>query len=125
MSADAAGSTQHLPVTLLDFKLIRRNTLVGFARVRLGRSLIISDITVHIRYGRRWAAMPAKPQISRDGTVLRDDGGKIKYAKVLEWSDRDTADVFSDAVVAAIEAQHPEAFAAAETPQTSLREAPG
>jgi hypothetical protein len=75
-------TTRAIPITLLDFKPVRRNTLVGFAKVRIGRALIISDVTVHVSYGRRWAAMPAKPQISRVGMVVRD---------------RDAADVFSDA----------------------------
>jgi hypothetical protein len=111
---ESSTPARTLPVVLLEWKPVRRNTLVGFARVRLGRSLIISDITVHVRYGRRWAAMPARPQIDRDGTVLRDDGGKIKYAKILEWSDRDTAGSFSETVCSAVAPEHPDAFDAPE-----------
>ena len=48
--------------------------------------------------GRTWATFPGKPQIDREDRLIRQDG-KAQYAKVLDWSTRDVADQFSQAVI--------------------------
>jgi hypothetical protein len=114
MSAQANAGVRQLPVVLLDFKLVRRNTLIGFAKVRVGRSLVFSDVPVNISHGRRWASLPAKPLIDREGQALRDLSGKIRYSPIAEWTDRDVRDAFSAAVCAAVERDYPDAFASVE-----------
>jgi hypothetical protein len=94
-----------MPVILLDWRPMRKNSLLGFAKIKLG-ALEISDVTVHTANGRKWAGLPSKPILDRDGTVKRD-GDKIVYAKVLSWSDRGASDRFSEGVLLAIEANHP------------------
>lgn len=94
-------------LTLLEWKSVPRNSMRGFATVRLGKSLKIRDVIVHCNSGRRWANMPAKPMTDRDGNPMRDDKGKIKYVPLLEWLDKESADRFSEAVVAAVEEAHP------------------
>jgi hypothetical protein len=96
-----------LPVSLLTWKPMQRNSLRGFARIRLGRSLIISDVAIHCAHGRRWAQAPAKPQLDKDGNAKRDEKGKIAYVPVVEWTDREAADRFSEAVIAAVEREYP------------------
>lgn len=95
-----------MPVELISWKSIERNTLRGFAVVRLG-ALKISDVAIHRKGDRAWAQLPAKPQISSDGNVRRGDTGKILYVPVIEWATRESSDRFSEAVVAAVEAQNP------------------
>jgi hypothetical protein len=46
--------------------------------------------------------------------ALRDLTGKIRYAPVAEGADRAMRDAFSDAMVAAVEREHPDAFSVAE-----------
>jgi hypothetical protein len=81
---------------------LRRNTLRGFVDAPYG-SLNIQDIAVHSKNGRSWAQLPSKPMISsKDGTVLRDDTGRIRYTLILAWKDKVSADRFSEAIVAEI-----------------------
>jgi hypothetical protein len=108
------STTRAIPITLLDFKPVRRNTLVGFAKVRIGRTLIFNDVPVNISQGRRWASLPSKPLIDREGQALRDLSGKVRYQPIAEWTDRDVRDAFSDAVCDAVERDYPDAFASGE-----------
>lgn len=112
MSDNAADhSASALPVTLLAWKPVLRGALKGFATIQLGRSLKIVDVSVLSSNGRLWAAFPAKPLIG-EGKALLDERGKQRYAPFMEWTDKQTADRFSAAVVAAIQAEHgPEALA--------------
>jgi len=50
--------------------------------------------------------MPGKALVDRDGQPLRDAKGKPRFSPVLEWEDRDAQSRFSDAVVAAVQAEH-------------------
>lgn len=86
-----------------------KNTLRGFATVELPIGLVISDITVHTKNGKSWASFPAKAQIDKDGQIRVADG-KIQYVKILEWSNRDLSDRFSNALVQAVLAEHPDAL---------------
>lgn len=101
-----------MPVALLDWKEMKRNSLRGFAKIRVGKTLILHDVAVHTANGRRWASPAAKPQIDKDGAVLRDDRGKMKYVPIVEWGTREASDAFSAGVIAAVEREHPGATAA-------------
>lgn len=97
---------------LLSWKPPPKNTLRGFASIRLRNGLVINDVSVHRANGKAWAALPSKPMIGSDGTPIRDrETGKVRYAPILAWSDRTTSDRFSEAVVAAVGAMDPEALA--------------
>ena len=98
-----------MSVSLLEWKPLRSNSLLGFASVRLG-ALKLRELTVHASNGRRWVGLPARPQIDKAGVAKRDGKGKIQYSPVLEWDNKDTADRFSSAVIAAIEREHPGAL---------------
>lgn len=95
-----------MAVTLVQWKSLQRNTLRGFAVIEMG-ALRVSDVAVHRKNDRAWAQLPAKPQIQSDGTVRRNHEGKAQYTPVIEWTNRDSSDRFSEAVIAAIEEQHP------------------
>ena len=95
-----------MPVVLLEWKPIVRNSLRGFATVRLGRSLSINDVAVHSSNGKRWASLPSKPIVDRDGMVKKNEAGKTQYAPLLAWLDRQSADKFSEGVIAAVEASY-------------------
>jgi hypothetical protein len=93
-----------LTVICREFKSLRRNTLIGFTEIRVAElRLDVKDIAIHAKGDSRWAALPAKPMIDRDGTVIRDSAtGKIQCANVFEFADRATRDAFSHAVIAAL-----------------------
>jgi len=96
---------------IVEWKPMSRNSLRGFATVRLRNGLVIKDVTVHASHGKRWASLPSKPLVDKDGNAQRGQDGKIRYVPMLEWPSRDVSDRFSEAVVAAIEAAHPGATA--------------
>jgi hypothetical protein len=100
-----------LPVALVEWKPVVKNSLRGFATVRLGKSLQISECLVLASNGRLWVNLPGKPQFDRDGHPVLDQRGKQKYSALLQWRDKAAADRFSEAVIAAIRAEHgPEAL---------------
>jgi hypothetical protein len=93
---------------IVEWKPLVKNSLRGFATVRLRNGLSIKDVTVHSSNGKRWASLPSKPLVDKDGNAQRDrESGKIRYVPILEWPSRDVADRFSEAVISAIEAAHP------------------
>ena len=98
-----------MPVTILEWKPLVRNTLRGFAKLQLG-ALTIQDCPVHDTQGRKWCGLPSKPMVDSDGTVKRDEGGKIKYVPLLQWATKAASDRFSDSVIAALQEKHPDAF---------------
>jgi hypothetical protein len=51
--------------------------------------LKIRDCAIHEKNGRRWAQLPGRPMIDRDGVALRDEDGKTKYARILEFDTRE------------------------------------
>lgn len=95
-----------MPVVLLGWRPLAKGSLRGFAKVRLGRALVIHDIPVLHSSGRAWVSMPAKPLVDRDGQPMRDSKGKQRYSPLLEWAERDASDRFSAAVVEAITREH-------------------
>jgi hypothetical protein len=109
-------------ITCDDWRAVRRNTLLGFAAIKIRElHLTIRDVAVHEKGERRWAQLPARPQI-KDGMAVTDAAGKVQYFPVMAFDGRGVADAFSAAVCAAILAHEPRAFSAgAERPQAPQR----
>ncbi len=86
------------------WKPFERNTLKGFADLWLRAArLNIRGCAVHEKNGQRWVQLPAKPQFDKDRNMVRDDDGKIQYAKVLDFDSREVADRFNAEALKAIE----------------------
>lgn len=100
-----SDSKKLIPITILEWRPVTKGALLGFAKIKMG-ALEISDVTVMSSNGKKWAGMPAKPQIDKDGNVKRD-GTKILYTKILAWDSKAASDRFSESVIAAIDAEHP------------------
>jgi hypothetical protein len=93
-----------------DWRALRRNTLQGFAAITIQElRLSIKDIAIHEKNHRRWAQLPARPQI-KDGKAVTDADGKVQYFPVMAFEGRAIADAFSNAVIAAILRSEPHAF---------------
>jgi hypothetical protein len=93
-----------------DWRPLVKNTLRGFCRVDfMELRLTIHDIAIHQKGERRWAQLPAKPQI-RDGTLVTGDDGKVVYHPTMSFDSRAVADAFSAAVIAAVLVYAPRAF---------------
>jgi hypothetical protein len=96
-------------IRLLKWTSKRQMALRGFANLQLPNGLRIYGCPVLFSHGRAWVTFPARPQIGRDGQIIKVDG-KRQYTSCIEWSDRVTADRFSAVVVALVRAQEPDAF---------------
>jgi hypothetical protein len=72
--------------------------------------LRVIDVTVFQSHGKRWCGLPGNPQIDKDGQAPRDDRGKVVYSPVIQFTDRDVGDAFSDRVIEALLEAYPDAF---------------
>jgi hypothetical protein len=103
-----------LSVRCTDWRPLRKNTLLGFARVQIAElDLTIHDVALHRSHGRLWAQLPSRPWV-KDGQVVLGEDGKIQYSPLLEFGRREVRDAFSAAVIRAIEERFPDAFAETE-----------
>jgi hypothetical protein len=105
--------TGKLSVMVADFKPVLKNTLRGFATIRISEMrLEVRDVAIHQKGDSRWAQLPARPQLDRNGAPIRDSvTGKIAYSTLFEFFDQPTRDAFGRAVVAALLERFPHAFA--------------
>jgi hypothetical protein len=90
------------------------NTLAGFAEVRLPSGMILHDVGIHIAGASAWASLPGKPMLDRNGVVLRDDRGKIKYSRVITFANKELRDRFSEAIIEAIRLAYPDVLVPTE-----------
>jgi len=99
-----------LTITCREFRLLQRNTLRGFAEIRIAElRLNIDGIAIHEKNGKQWAQLPARPQL-RDGELVRGDDGKLQYMPLMSFETRAVSDAFSAAVIAAVRELAPHAF---------------
>jgi hypothetical protein len=100
-----------LSLECVGWRPLRRNTLAGFAQIRIvDMRLTVADVALH-KGESRWAALPAKPIVDRDGIAKRDPStGKIAYQPLFEFDAAAVRSAFSEAAVAAVLELHPEAF---------------
>lgn len=95
-----------------EFTAIRKNTLRGFAKVRLASGMILHDIAIHLGSDdKAWASSPSKAMLDREGQALRDETGKIRYSPVIGFATKQQRDRFSDIIVRAVRESHAEALA--------------
>jgi hypothetical protein len=72
--------------------------------------LRVIDATVFQSHGERWCGLPGKPQIDKDGQARRDDRSNVVYSPVIQFTDRDVRDAFSDRVIEPLLEAYPDAF---------------
>jgi hypothetical protein len=97
-----------------------QGALRGFADLQLPNGLRIYGCPVLFSHGRAWATFPARPQIGRDGQVIKVDN-KTQYTRLMEWSEPAVADRFSTVVVGLVRASEPQAFAGDEFTESENR----
>ncbi len=97
-------SARQRNIKCLAWRPFERNTLQGFAGIWLPTArLNIRGCAVHEKNGKRWVQLPARPQLDEARNLIRNDAGKIQYAKVLDFDSREVADRFNAAALKAIE----------------------
>jgi gluconate kinase len=102
-----------MQVVCKSFKRFERNTLRGFCEVELADiHLSIKDVAVHEKNSSRWAQLPSKPMLNKDGATVKDSNGKVQYAHIMDFATREQRDAFSAAVIRAVLAVDSTAFEA-------------
>ncbi len=83
-------------IEITKFKKYQKNTLQGFADIRLtGVGLEIKEVCVHLKNGKRWLSLPAKP--------YKKDDGSTGWARMLDFFDKARWDQFQAAALKALE----------------------
>jgi hypothetical protein len=99
------GST----MKIADWRAVRKNSLLGFAKVELPGGMVISDVTILSGECGPWASPPSKSMINRDGAVVKDQNGKVRYSLIAEFTSKEVRDRLSNALVEALRLAEPEA----------------
>jgi hypothetical protein len=103
-----------LTVRCLGWRPLCRNTLRGFATVRVEEMrLAFHEVAVHTSHGKSWAQLPGRPWI-KDGAAVTGGDGKLKYQPLHEFDTSAVRSAFSDAVVRAVLAYDPRALECGE-----------
>ena len=101
-SDDAHSPRGKLTIVCVDWRPRCQNTLRGFAVIEIVElQLQISDVAVHAKGDRTWAALPSRAWI-RDGALVLDDSGKPQYSPIFTFTRNAVRDAFSCAVIAAV-----------------------
>jgi hypothetical protein len=80
----------------------------GLADTRFG-AIEFYGCPVHVAGSRRWVSPPGRPMLDADGQLLREPDGRPRYGKVIGFMTHGTRRRWSDAILAALDAAHPEA----------------
>ena len=84
-----------MAVEVTSFKPFQKNTLQGFATLRLTNiGLEIRDVCLHEKSGKRWVQLPSK-SYQKDGKQL--------WTYVLDFYDKSRAAQFQNAALSAID----------------------
>jgi hypothetical protein len=96
-----------------EFKLVEKNTLRGWARVRMPSGMILHDVGVFYDGDgdRAWVSAPSKAMLGRDGVQMRSaKDSKPLYVPVVSFETGALYRKFSDAVIAALRLAYPHAL---------------
>jgi hypothetical protein len=105
-------AVRKLTVECTAFQPVRRNSLYGFATIRVAEMMMsFRDVAIHQHGDSRWAQLPAKPQMDKAGNPIRDRStGKVAWSTIVDFDNKPVRDAFSRAVIAAVLEFAPDAF---------------
>ena len=95
---------------IAEWRAVRKNSLLGFAKVELPGGVVMSDATILSSERGRWASPPSKPMTNRDCAVVKDQNGKVRYSLIAEFTSKEVRDWLSNALVEALRLAEPEAL---------------
>jgi hypothetical protein len=102
-------------IDCLNFRGVPRNTLRGFATIRLVEArLFINDVALHQQGQRRWPQLPSWPVIKNGSHAVDPSTCKLQYAHFMDFETAEVRAAFSAAVWRALLAEYPDAADTAE-----------
>jgi hypothetical protein len=84
-------------IVVSNWKPFENNTLKAFFSIVLPSGLILNKCSLHQKDGHRWIGLPSERYKKQDGTVA--------YAKLVEFTSREVADRFRNAVVQVLKSE--------------------
>lgn len=84
------------PISIINWKPYEKHTLRGFISVRTSDGLVIKEVCLHEKNGRRWLSMPARQFKREDGTP--------GWMPMLEFADDAARSRFQATALAAVDA---------------------
>jgi len=97
-------------ITVSDWKAVTAGRLRGFCTATMGSGLVFREVSIFAKDdGTLTASPPSRQMVGRDGVVMRDDAGRPRYQRLVEFTDGRTAKAWSAAVVGALLAAYPDA----------------
>jgi hypothetical protein len=84
------------PISIADFKKYEKHTLHGFLSVRTTDGLVIKEVCLHEKNGRRWLSMPARQ--------FKRDDGSVGWTPMVEFADDAARARFQASALAALDA---------------------
>jgi hypothetical protein len=102
---------------------MRRNSLLGFAKIRFGSGVIIGDVACHHAGSRLWASPPSMPWVKAGQLVIDEATGKPKYFPIISFETHGVQRAWSQQVLRAIRSEYPEALPATEDDSDSMEAA--
>jgi DNA-binding cell septation regulator SpoVG len=94
-------------VHILEWRPVRKAFIRGFVAVRIPQ-FIIRDCPVLYVKSQHFVAMPSRQRLDRDGQPMHTADGKTRWSAVIAFTSLDDRDQFSAAVLAALDAAHPD-----------------
>jgi hypothetical protein len=91
----AVGNGGHREIIIADWNPRSKNTLKGFFSATLPSGMVLHNLMLHQKGESRWIGLPAREWSNEQGAK--------QYAKLIEFRDRETADLFRDKVLAALD----------------------
>ena len=91
----AVGTGGHRDFVVSNWKAHRKNTLQGFLSLTLSSGLVIHNVTLHEKNGKRWIGMPGRTYAASDGTTT--------YAPIVDFASREKHARFQEMALTAVE----------------------
>lgn len=91
-------ATQQAPpreATVIAWKALERGSMKGFLSLSLPSGMVIHEIMLFEKEGKRWIGLPSRPFEKKDGTKA--------YNAIVEFPDRDRRDKFIQMALAAMD----------------------
>ncbi len=75
---------------IIDFRSVRKGSLVGFCAVEMPSGMIIRDVGIFEKDGSTWASPPSRQFTANDG--------KVRYQPIVEFTTKEIRDKWTNAV---------------------------
>ena len=109
MSSIAISATTNSGIVIEEFKAVTRNSLRGFARVRMPSGMILHEVVVHCTNGAWWVSPASRPALDSSGKQMVK-AGKPVWQPIVTFAPKEIRDRFSTSVITALRISHPEVF---------------